>query len=194
MIATHCSDKLAPAFTFCQKRSCAGSCAASSQPKHMFMQIYVPANFSPPLSPTLLAHKRKRKFALASLTKFKTKNWVHTEISLNVEKAQGRYKSRRNTGRDKDAEKQWNKQSQSVQQRGLQSIKLMLLMQYNDNIPAVFGFPRVSPHQRRGLQEDRASALFWQRLAVFVLSSISASCSLLHRVLPALRLWLHSPR
>lgn len=65
----------------------------------------------------------------------------------------------------------------------------MLLMQYNDNIPAVFGFPRVSPHQRRGLQEeDRASALFWQRLAVFVLSSISASSSLLHRVLPALRL------
>lgn len=44
-----------------------------------------------------------------------------------------------------------------MQQRGLQSIKLtrgMLLMQYNDNIPAVFGFPRVIPHQRRGLQEE----------------------------------------
>lgn len=41
--------------------------------------------------------KGKRKFALASLTKFKTKNWLHTEISLNVEKAQGRYKSRKNT-------------------------------------------------------------------------------------------------
>lgn len=30
----------------------------------------------------------------------------------------------------------------------------MLLMQYNDNIPAVFGFPRVIPHQRRGGTEE----------------------------------------
>lgn len=30
----------------------------------------------------------------------------------------------------------------------------MLLMQYNDNIPAVFGFPLVIPHQRRGGMEE----------------------------------------
>lgn len=30
----------------------------------------------------------------------------------------------------------------------------MLLMQYNDNIPAVFGFPLVIPHQRRGGAEE----------------------------------------
>lgn len=30
----------------------------------------------------------------------------------------------------------------------------MLLMQYNDNIPAVFGFPLVIPHQRGGTEEE----------------------------------------
>lgn len=53
----------------------------------------------------------------------------------------------------------------------------MLLMQYNDNIPAVFGFPRVIPHQRRGgtkEEEDRGrTLLFWPQLAVFVLLAVS---------------------
>lgn len=30
----------------------------------------------------------------------------------------------------------------------------MLLMQYNDNIPAVFGFPPVIPHQRKAGEEE----------------------------------------
>ena len=67
-----------------------------------------------------------------------------------------------------------------MKQRGLHSIKLtrgMLLMQYNDNIPAVFGFPPVIPHQRRGMKEEdrRKGGVYcsWQCLAVFVLSSIS---------------------
>lgn len=50
----------------------------------------------------------------------------------------------------------------------------MLLMQYNDNIPAVFGFPPVIPHQRKGgmEEEDRRKGgvhCSWQRLAIFVL-------------------------
>lgn len=51
----------------------------------------------------------------------------------------------------------------------------MLLMQYNDNIPAVFGFPRVIPHQRRGgTEEDRGrTLLFWPQRAVFVLLAVS---------------------
>lgn len=48
----------------------------------------------------------------------------------------------------------------------------MLLMQYNDNIPAVFGFPLVIPHQRRGGMEEEerrtgGSALFLAMLGCF---------------------------
>lgn len=38
----------------------------------------------------------------------------------------------------------------------------MLLMQYNDNIPAVFGFPLVIPHQRRGgMEEEGREEGYW---------------------------------
>ena len=70
----------------------------------------------------------------------------------------------------------------------------MLLMQYNDNIPAVFGFPLVIPHQRRGgMEEERRTKrggqggahCSWQCRAVFVHSSISSlHCSFLLVVLP----------
>ena len=52
----------------------------------------------------------------------------------------------------------------------------MLLMQYNDNIPAVFGFPLVIPHQRRrgGTEEEEerrtegeSGALFLATLGCF---------------------------
>lgn len=43
-IAKHCSDKLAPAFTFCQKRSCAGSCAKYCE---LTAKTHVHANLCP---------------------------------------------------------------------------------------------------------------------------------------------------
>ncbi len=66
----------------------------------------------------------------------------------------------------------------------------MLLMQYNDNIPAVFGFPLVIPHQRRGGREEEdmgertvlGNALLFLSFSPSSLSALH--CSFLHLVLP----------
>lgn len=46
----------------------------------------------------------------------------------------------------------------------------MLLMQYNDNIPAVFGFPQVIPHQRRRTGEHTVPGNGWLFLSFLLLT------------------------
>lgn len=67
----------------------------------------------------------------------------------------------------------------------------MLLMQCNDNIPAVFGFPWVIPHQRRGgtdeeEDDDGGAHCSWQWPAFFFLNLflLVVRCSSLHLLVP----------